>query len=90
MPLAEEDLLEALRSGGLPCTPEELRQRFEAFLARALRGSDPRTTRLSLLSQSIVQLVDGEADPLLRLLEGGPEDDEPTTAKDVAGVEATE
>jgi hypothetical protein len=46
--LSAEALLEALRSGGLPCTVEELKERFSGFVQEAMRGKDVRTTRLTL------------------------------------------
>jgi len=46
--LSEEALLAALKAGGLPCTLEELQQRFAGFLAQAMRGHDRRNTRLTL------------------------------------------
>jgi len=46
--LAVAALLDALREGGLPCTVEELRQRFDGFVHEAMRGHDARNTRLTL------------------------------------------
>ena len=46
--LREDDLLEALRAGGLPCTVEQLGQRFAAYVQRAMHGRDGRNTRLTL------------------------------------------
>jgi hypothetical protein len=41
-------LLVALQDGGLPCTVEELKQRFEGYLRQAMSGHDPRNTRLMI------------------------------------------
>jgi hypothetical protein len=46
--LPVDDLLAALKEGGLPCTMDELEQRFNAFVNGAMRGHDWRTTRLTL------------------------------------------
>ena len=46
--LPVDSLLEALKEGGLPCTVEELQQRFTEFVRQAMRGHDPRNTRLTL------------------------------------------
>jgi hypothetical protein len=46
--LREEELLAALKDGGLPCTVEALKERFRAFVERAMRGHDERSTRLTL------------------------------------------
>ncbi|MGA9348557.1 MAG: hypothetical protein WBW48_07100 [Anaerolineae bacterium] len=43
-----DDLLEALKEGGLPCIVEELQWRFAEFVRRAMRGHDSRNTRLTL------------------------------------------
>lgn len=43
-----DDLLEALKTGGLPCTPEELQRRFAEFVKKQMRGHDVGTTRLTL------------------------------------------
>lgn len=48
LPLSVEGLLEALKTGGLPCTVEELESRFRAFVQREMRGHDARNTRLTL------------------------------------------
>lgn len=41
-------LLDALRQGGLPCTVEELRSRFEGYVKQAMSGYQPQHTRISL------------------------------------------
>ena len=46
--LASADLLAALQTGGLPCTVDEFRARFNRFLKQALRGHDEASTRLTL------------------------------------------
>jgi len=43
-----EELLPALKTGGLPCTREELQNRFRQFLDQQLRGHDAGNTRLTL------------------------------------------
>jgi Family of unknown function (DUF6079) len=42
------DIVAAIQSGGLPCTMDELKQRFSSYLQDAVRGHDPSTTRLTL------------------------------------------
>jgi hypothetical protein len=46
--LPVDALLEALKTGGLPCTPEELQRRFTEFVKKQMRGHDAGTTRLTL------------------------------------------
>ncbi len=46
--LSTADLLAALAQGGLPCTVDEFRTRFNRFLKEALRGKDETNTRLTL------------------------------------------
>jgi hypothetical protein len=46
--IESEALIAALREGGMPCTPEALRERFEAFVTARMRGHSPRNTRLTL------------------------------------------
>ncbi len=46
--LPVESLLQALKAGGLPCTREELLNRFTQFLNREMRGKDANNTRLTL------------------------------------------
>jgi len=46
--LPVDDLLEALKEGGLPCTVAELQRRLADFVHQRLRGHDPRNTRLTL------------------------------------------
>ncbi len=46
--LPVDDLLEALKAGGLPCTVEELQRRFANFVSQNMRGHDSRNTRLTL------------------------------------------
>jgi hypothetical protein len=43
-----DSLLQALKTGGLPCTHEELRNRFKQFLDQQMRGHDAGNTRLTL------------------------------------------
>ncbi len=44
--IKEKEIREALASGGLPATPEELKRRFENFLAEKIRGKDPTKVRI--------------------------------------------
>lgn len=44
--LPPEDILEALTRPGMPCTADELRQRFENLLHRLLTGKDPARVRI--------------------------------------------
>lgn len=46
--LTMEDLIAALKIGGLPCTRAELINRFNAYINKAMRGHDERNTRLTL------------------------------------------
>lgn len=46
--LPVDSLLQALKAGGLPCTPQELHRRFDQFLSEQLSGLDPGITRLTL------------------------------------------
>lgn len=46
--ITEKELREALTSGGLPVTPEEIKRRFENFLAEKIRGKDPGRVRIVL------------------------------------------
>lgn len=41
-------MVEALKAGGLPCTVEQLSQRFTNHVAAAMSRNDPRNTRLTL------------------------------------------
>jgi hypothetical protein len=41
-------LLEALKTGGLPTTVDELQRRFGDYIQKTMRGHDPRNTRLNL------------------------------------------
>jgi hypothetical protein len=43
-----DKLLQALKTGGLPCTREELQARFKQFLDQQMRGHDSGNTRLTL------------------------------------------
>ena len=43
-----DSLLQALKNGGLPCTPEELQNRFKQFISQQMRGHDAGNTRLTL------------------------------------------
>ena len=42
----ERELKEALISEGLPATPEEIKRRFEDFLAEKIKGKDPSKVRI--------------------------------------------
>ena len=46
--LSAQALLDGLRSGGLPCSVEELQRRFSAHLQQAMRGRDAQSTRVTL------------------------------------------
>jgi len=46
--LPVDSLLHALKTGGLPCTREELQNRFKQFLDQQMRGHDVGNTRLTL------------------------------------------
>jgi len=46
--LSVDSLLQALKAGGLPCTREELQNRFKQFLDQQMRGHDAANTRLTL------------------------------------------
>lgn len=46
--LPVDDIVTALKSGGLPCTVEDLQHRFSSFVQQRLRGHDARATRLTL------------------------------------------
>jgi hypothetical protein len=46
--LKVDELLEALKTGGLPCPVEELESRFRGYVQQAMRGHDTRNTRLTL------------------------------------------
>ena len=46
--LLVDALLQALKAGGLPCTREELQNRFKQFLDQQMRGYDAGNTRLTL------------------------------------------
>jgi hypothetical protein len=41
-------LLVALQDGGLPCTVEELKQRFERYIRQTMSGRDTHNTRLMI------------------------------------------
>lgn len=43
-----DDLLEALKTGGLPTTMDELNRRFDDYIQKIMRKHDPRNTRLNL------------------------------------------
>jgi len=46
--LPVDALMQALKAGGLPCTREELQNRFKQFLDQQMRGHDAANTRLTL------------------------------------------
>lgn len=43
-----DTLLDALRTGGLPTTVDELQRRFSEYIQKTMRGHDARNTRLNL------------------------------------------
>ncbi|MGD2158540.1 MAG: DUF6079 family protein [Anaerolineales bacterium] len=43
-----DELIDALKAGGLPCTREEFQNRFTIYIHHAMRGHDDRNTRLTL------------------------------------------
>jgi hypothetical protein len=64
LPLTVEDLVDALKAGGLPCTVEEFKQRFNQFVQARMRGHDPNGTRLTLeqpVTDVLIQSVDSES-----------------------------
>jgi len=46
--LGVDALLDALKTGGLPCTVDELQRRFGDYIQKTMRGHDARNTRLTL------------------------------------------
>jgi hypothetical protein len=48
LPVSAERLVEALLVGGMPCTADELEQRLQSFLRRAMSGHDRGNTRLTI------------------------------------------
>ncbi len=46
--LPVDALLEALKTGGLPCTVDELQRRFDDYIRKTMRGHDANNTRLTL------------------------------------------
>lgn len=48
LPIQTDALVAALKEGGLPCTVEELAQRFGDFLKGQMRGHDRANTRLTI------------------------------------------
>ena len=46
--IAVDDLIQAMKTGGLPCTRDELQGRIRLFLDQQMRGHDPSNTRLTL------------------------------------------
>jgi hypothetical protein len=42
------DLLAALQKGGMPCTIEQLAERFRGYMKETMSGHDPRNTRLTI------------------------------------------
>jgi len=46
--LPVDDLLQALKTGGLPCTVDELQRRFAEYIHKTMRGHDASSTRLTL------------------------------------------
>ena len=43
-----DDLVAALKQGGLPCTVEDLVQRFAGYVQGVMRGHDRSNTRLTI------------------------------------------
>lgn len=48
LPVSADELLEALKDGGMPCTVRDLQQRFNRFISETMRGYDTNNTRLTL------------------------------------------
>lgn len=48
LPVTADDLLEALKEGGMPCTLRDLQERFNRFITESMRGYDAANTRLTL------------------------------------------
>lgn len=48
LPVAADELLEALKEGGMPCTVRDLQERFNRFITESMRGHDAANTRLTL------------------------------------------
>ena len=46
IPVKPAELLEALSSGGAPCTVEQIQTRFDEFVAKITRGKEPSKVRL--------------------------------------------
>lgn len=46
--LPVDELIKALKSGGVPSTPAEMQRRFNDFMKAHMKGHDPENTRLTL------------------------------------------
>ena len=44
--VTDADLRAALTAGGIPCTIEELKGRFDAYIAKLTKGKDAKKTRV--------------------------------------------
>jgi len=49
------DLVRALREGGIPCLPGDLRDRFQRYIQETLRGHDEENTRVTLDEERTLQ-----------------------------------
>ena len=56
LPIQVADVIAALENGGLPCTVDEFKDRFDEFVRATMRGHDPRGTRLTL-ERSVAQIL---------------------------------
>ncbi len=56
------DLVDALSGAGGPCTVEQLRARFEAYLQRLTQGKEPGKLRLVIGSDESWGMVREEGD----------------------------
>ncbi len=56
LPIQVADVVAALENGGLPCTVDEFKDRFDEFVRATMRGHDPRGTRLTL-ERSVAQIL---------------------------------
>ncbi|GAB4280594.1 MAG: DUF6079 family protein [Candidatus Promineifilaceae bacterium] len=48
LPVSADDLLDALKEGGMPCTVHDLQERFNRFIKKTMHGYDAANTRLTL------------------------------------------
>jgi hypothetical protein len=56
--LQAHDLFDALSAGGLPCTRQDLEQRFQTFVTKAMREHDPRNTRIMLERAETAEVIE--------------------------------